>query len=146
LNRPDLTAEVMRGDWYATGDVASIDADGFITITGRTSRFSKIGGEMVPHVGVEAALRKALGDDNHETQLAVTAVHDDRRGERIVVLHTGLPLPPADICRAMLAGGLPPLWAPSPDSFRQVAAIPLLGTGKLDLAQLKEVAEREFGS
>jgi acyl-[acyl-carrier-protein]-phospholipid O-acyltransferase/long-chain-fatty-acid--[acyl-carrier-protein] ligase len=146
LNRPDLTAEVMRGDWYITGDVASIDADGFITITGRTSRFSKIGGEMVPHVGVEAAVRQALGDDNHETQLAVTAVHDDRRGERIVVLHTGLSLPPADICRAMVAVGLPPLWVPSPDSFRQVAAIPLLGTGKLDLTRLREVAEKEFGA
>ncbi len=145
LNRPDLTAEVMRGDWYVTGDVASIDSDGFITITGRTSRFSKIGGEMVPHMGVETALRKALGDDDHETQLAVTAVHDDRRGERIVVLHTGLQLPPTDICRAMIAGGLPPLWVPSPDSFRQVAAIPLLGTGKLDLARLREVAEKEFG-
>jgi acyl-[acyl-carrier-protein]-phospholipid O-acyltransferase/long-chain-fatty-acid--[acyl-carrier-protein] ligase len=146
LNRPDLTAEVMRGDWYITGDVATIDADGFIRITGRTSRFSKIGGEMVPHVGVEAAVRKAIDDDDHETQLAVTAIHDDRRGERIVVLHTGLRLPPSEICRAMLAGGLPPLWVPSPDSFRQVAAIPLLGTGKLDLAKLKEVAEREFGS
>jgi acyl-[acyl-carrier-protein]-phospholipid O-acyltransferase/long-chain-fatty-acid--[acyl-carrier-protein] ligase len=146
LNRHDLTAEVMHGDWYITGDVASIDADGFIAITGRTSRFSKIGGEMVPHVGVEAALRKALGDDDHEAQLAVIAIHDDRRGERIVVLHTGLRLPPADICRAMVAGGLPPLWVPSPDSFRQVAAIPLLGTGKLDLTTLREVAEREFGS
>ncbi len=144
LNRPDLTAEVMRGDWYITGDVAAIDADGFITITGRTSRFSKIGGEMVPHVGVEAAVRKAIGDDNHETQLAVTAVYDDRRGERIVVLHTGLSLPPSDICHAMLSGGLPPLWVPSPDSFRQVAEIPLLGTGKLDLMRLKELAEQEF--
>ena len=77
LNRPDLTAEVMRGDWYVTGDVAAIDDDGFITITGRTSRFSKIGGEMVPHIGVEAAVRKAVGDDDHEAQLAVTAVADD---------------------------------------------------------------------
>jgi acyl-[acyl-carrier-protein]-phospholipid O-acyltransferase/long-chain-fatty-acid--[acyl-carrier-protein] ligase len=149
LNRPDLTADVMRGDWYITGDVASIDAEGFITITGRTSRFSKIGGEMVPHLGVEAAVRNVLADqshnDDHETQLAVTAIHDERRGERIVVLHTGLPLPPADICRAMVADGLPPLWIPSPDSFRQVAAIPLLGTGKLDLTRLREVAEKQFG-
>ncbi len=144
LNRPDLTAEVMRGEWYVTGDVAAIDDDGFITITGRTSRFSKIGGEMVPHIGVEAAVRKAIGDDDHEAQLAVTAIADDRRGERIIVLHTGLRLPPTDICRAMVAGGVPPLWVPSPDSFRQVAAIPLLGTGKLDLKELKELAEREF--
>lgn len=144
LSRPDLTAEVMRGDWYVTGDVAVIDADGFITITGRTSRFSKIGGEMVPHIGVEAAVRKAIGDDDHETQLAVTAVCDVSRGERLVVLHTGLRLPPLDICRAMVSGGVPPLWVPSPDSFRQVAAIPLLGTGKLDLTGLKELAVREF--
>ncbi len=144
LDRPDLTAEVMRGDWYVTGDVATIDADGFITITGRTSRFSKIGGEMVPHIGVEAAVHKAVGDDDHEAHLAVTAVADDTRGERLVVLHTGLRLAPVDICRAMVAGGVPPLWVPSPDSFRQVATIPLLGTGKLDLAGLKELAEREF--
>jgi acyl-[acyl-carrier-protein]-phospholipid O-acyltransferase/long-chain-fatty-acid--[acyl-carrier-protein] ligase len=144
LKRPDLTAEVMCGDWYITGDVAAIDADGFITITGRTSRFSKIGGEMVPHIGVEAAVRKALADDDHEAFLAVTAVHDDSRGERLVVLHTGLRLSPVEICRAMVAGGVPPLWVPSPDSFRQVAAIPLLGTGKLDLTRLKEAAEKEF--
>jgi acyl-[acyl-carrier-protein]-phospholipid O-acyltransferase/long-chain-fatty-acid--[acyl-carrier-protein] ligase len=144
LNRPDLTAEVMRGEWYVTGDVAAIDADGFIAITGRTSRFSKIGGEMVPHIGVEAAVRKSIGDGDNEAQLAVTAVADDSRGERLVVLHTGLRLAPADICRAMVAGGVPPLWVPSPDSFRQVAELPLLGTGKLDLAGLKELAAREF--
>ena len=50
LNRPDLTAEVMRGDWYVTGDLATIDEDNYISITGRISRFSKIGGEMVPHL------------------------------------------------------------------------------------------------
>ncbi len=144
LNRPDLTADVMRGDWYVTGDVATIDADGFITITGRINRFSKIGGEMVPHIGVEAALRAALGDDDHEAHLAVTAVPDDTRGERIIVLHTGLCLSPPEICRAMVAGGTPPLWVPSPDSFRQVPVIPLLGTGKVDLAQLKEMAKQEF--
>jgi acyl-[acyl-carrier-protein]-phospholipid O-acyltransferase/long-chain-fatty-acid--[acyl-carrier-protein] ligase len=144
LNRPDLTAEVMRGDWYVTGDVASIDPEGFITITGRTSRFSKIGGEMVPHIGVEAALHKILGGEDIEAHLAVTAVSDDSRGERLVVLHTGLRLSPPEICRAMVAGGVPPLWIPSPDSYRQVAAIPLLGTGKLDLTELKKLAMKEF--
>ncbi len=81
---------------------------------------------------------------DQEVQLAVTAVHDPTRGERLVVLHTGLGLPAAEICRRMLARGLPPLWIPSPDSFRQVASIPQLGTGKLDMSRLKEMAAREF--
>jgi acyl-[acyl-carrier-protein]-phospholipid O-acyltransferase / long-chain-fatty-acid--[acyl-carrier-protein] ligase len=143
LNRPDLTAEVMRGDWYMTGDLAKIDEEDYITITGRISRFSKIGGEMVPHLRVEAAVREVLADD-HDAQLAVTAVHDAARGERLVVLHSGLGMPAAEICRQMLFRGIPPLWVPSPDSFRQVAAIPQLGTGKLDLGRLKEMAETEF--
>ena len=144
LNRPDLTAEVMRGDWYVTGDLATLDEENFITLTGRISRFSKIGGEMVPHVRVEEAIREALSAGDQEVQLAVTAVCDPTRGERIVVLHTGLNTAPMEICRRMAPCGLPPLWIPSPDSFRQVASIPQLGTGKLDMMRLKEMAEREF--
>ncbi len=144
LNRPDLTAEVMRGDWYVTGDLATLDEDNYISITGRISRFSKIGGEMVPHLRVEAAVREVLPAGDQEVQLAVTAVHDPTRGERIVVLHTGLGMPAAEICRQMAARGLPRLWIPSPDSFRQVASIPQLGTGKLDMSRLKEMALREF--
>jgi acyl-[acyl-carrier-protein]-phospholipid O-acyltransferase/long-chain-fatty-acid--[acyl-carrier-protein] ligase len=146
LNRPDLTAEVMRDGWYVTGDVARIDTDGFITITGRISRFSKIGGEMVPHIGVESALHETLSAEDHDAHLAVTAVADATRGERIVVLHTGLRSTAGEICRAMLARGVPPLWIPSPDCFRQVPSLPLLGTGKLDLTRLKELAESEFCS
>src|SRR5678816_2873969 len=56
LNQPERTAEVMRDGWYVTGDIASIDEDGFIFITDRLSRFSKIGGEMVPHLKVEEAV------------------------------------------------------------------------------------------
>jgi acyl-[acyl-carrier-protein]-phospholipid O-acyltransferase/long-chain-fatty-acid--[acyl-carrier-protein] ligase len=144
LNRPDLTAEVMRGEWYVTGDLAMIDDDNFISITGRISRFSKIGGEMVPHLRVEAAVREVLAIGDHESQLAVTAVHDPTRGERLVVLHSGLGMPAVEICRRMVARGIPPLWIPSPDSFRQVASIPQLGTGKLDMTRLNEMAAAEF--
>ena len=144
LNRPDLTAEVMRGEWYVTGDLATLDEDNYITITGRISRFSKIGGEMVPHLRVEAAVREIVSADDQEIQLAITAIHDPARGERLVVLHTGLGMPAAEICRRMVAGGLPPLWIPSPDSFRQVASIPQLGTGKLYMSRLKEMAALEF--
>ncbi len=146
LKRPDLTAEVMRDGWYVTGDLATIDADNYIRITGRISRFSKIGGEMVPHLRVEAALREVLKLDEQELHLAVTALPDATRGERLVVLHTGLAISPAEICKGMIASGVPALWVPSQDSFRQVGAIPLLGTGKLDLARLKEIAAAAFAS
>ena len=110
-----------------TGDVARIDADGFIHITGRLSRFSKIGGEMVPHIRIEEAIRKLLELDEDELRLAVAAVPDEKKGERLVVLHTGLPLSGEDICRRLAQSGLPPLWIPSADSFRQVEAIPGAG-------------------
>ena len=154
LGRPELTAEVIRDGWYVTGDVAQIDTEGFIRITGRMARFSKIGGEMVPHIHVEEAICKVLhcgpgsnddtGDDD-TIELVVTAVAHPKKGERLVVLHTGISQPPEEICRQLLQSGLPPIWTPTPDSFRQVKAIPVLGTGKLDLRAVKDAALKEFG-
>jgi acyl-[acyl-carrier-protein]-phospholipid O-acyltransferase/long-chain-fatty-acid--[acyl-carrier-protein] ligase len=142
--RPDLTAEVIRDGWYITGDVAEIDTDGFIKITGRISRFSKIGGEMVPHIRVEEAICKALSIYQDDLQVVVTSVPDAKKGERLVVLYTELNESPDQICRQLVDDGLPALWIPSTDSFRRVDAIPVLGTGKLDLKRLKEVAEMEL--
>jgi acyl-[acyl-carrier-protein]-phospholipid O-acyltransferase/long-chain-fatty-acid--[acyl-carrier-protein] ligase len=140
LDEPQLTAQVIRDGWYKTGDVAMIDGEGFLRITGRESRFSKIGGEMVPHLRIEEALNRMLSVDEDRIKLAVTAVPDARRGERLIVLHTGLPQPPEAICRHLASVGLPPLWIPSQDSFFQVESIPVLGTGKVDLKQVKELA------
>jgi acyl-[acyl-carrier-protein]-phospholipid O-acyltransferase/long-chain-fatty-acid--[acyl-carrier-protein] ligase len=162
--RPDLTAEVMRESqkgtslisanvnisdvpfsrWYVTGDVATIDDEGFITITGRISRFSKLAGEMVPHIRVEEAIRQVLQFDEDELKLVVTSAPDPKKGERLVVLYTELSRSPEEICRALIATSLPALWIPSPDSFRHVSAIPVLGTGKLDLKQVKDIALAEF--
>ena len=86
LKRDDLTANVMRDGWYITGDIALVDEDGFLTITDRLSRFSKIGGEMVPHGKVEEALQQAAGTDIQV--FAVTGIPDDRKGEQLAVLHT----------------------------------------------------------
>ncbi|MCE5267110.1 MAG: AMP-binding protein [Planctomycetaceae bacterium] len=130
--------------WYVTGDVAEIDVDGFIKITGRISRFSKLAGEMVPHIRVEEAIAAVLRLDEDDLKVAVTSVPDPKKGERLIVLYTEMARSPEEICRALAAGGLPPLWIPSPDSFRRVAALPLLGTGKLDLKRVKEVALAEF--
>lgn len=138
--RPDLTANVMRGEWYVTGDVAEIDAEGFIFITGRINRFSKIGGEMVPHIRIEEAIIETLGLDAEETRIAVTAVPDAAKGERLVILYTDIPFEPAEICRRLKERGLPALWIPSPDSFFRVEAIPVLGSGKLALKDIKDLA------
>jgi len=146
LNRPDLTAESIVDGWYCTGDVAQIDNDGFITLTGRMSRFSKIGGEMIPHIQIEEALTSILNEKNYDEQkVAVTAVPDPKRGERLVVLHTELDDSPAELCKKLRDLGLPNLYVPSEDSFFQVDAIPILGSGKLDLKKMKEVALQAAG-
>jgi acyl-[acyl-carrier-protein]-phospholipid O-acyltransferase/long-chain-fatty-acid--[acyl-carrier-protein] ligase len=147
MDMPEETAKVLRNGWYVTGDVGFIDEDGFIHITGRQSRFSKIGGEMVPHVRIEEVLVEVLHlEDEEDIRLAVTGVPDPRKGERVVVLHTGLDESPEAVCRKLAAAGLPPLWIPSPESFCQVESLPLLGSGKLDLKQLKEMALERFAA
>jgi len=140
LEQPEATATVIRDGWYVTGDMAMIDADGFIRITDRLSRFSKVGGEMVPHLGVEEAIQKVLADTGDVRPLAVTGIPDSKKGERLIVVHTGLGQPVAQVVKELAHAGLPPLWIPSPDSFVQVDELPLLGTGKLDLRKLRQIA------
>ena len=154
LGRDDLTAEVVQDGWYKTGDVALIDKDGFIKITGRMSRFSKIGGEMVPHIKVEEAINEILGTESDDSDedgeggiaAAVTSVPDPKKGERLIVLHTELSKPVEEIIKALSSEhGLPNIFIPSAESFIQVDDIPILGTGKLDLKGLKTKAEELTG-
>ena len=141
LGRPDATAEAIRDGWYVTGDVAVIDEDGFIEIVGRESRFAKIGGEMVPHVTVEEALTRLIGTDEEGAPRAVVvSVPDPARGERLVVVHTAIKQTPDEIRQGLAAAGLPNLFIPSGDSFVQVDRLPVIGTGKLDLKRVKEIA------
>jgi acyl-[acyl-carrier-protein]-phospholipid O-acyltransferase/long-chain-fatty-acid--[acyl-carrier-protein] ligase len=145
MNNPEATAKVMHNGWYITGDIAKLDTDGFIYITGRLSRFSKIGGEMVPHLKIEEALHDIVGDnENGDIRAVVTAVPDERKGERLVVIHTKLDLAPSEICRRLQSSGLPNLWIPGPDSFVEVEAIPILGSGKVDLKGVSDVAKHHF--
>jgi acyl-[acyl-carrier-protein]-phospholipid O-acyltransferase/long-chain-fatty-acid--[acyl-carrier-protein] ligase len=141
LGEPEKTRQVIWEDgWYITGDVAKLDDDGFITITDRLSRFSKIAGEMVSHVHVEEALHRALG--TLETRLVVTSVSDDLKGERFVVLHTELGMSVDDLLKRLRDSGLPPLWVPRREHFYRVESLPIMGSGKLDLRLLKETAQR----
>lgn len=138
LKRDDLTANVMRDGWYITGDIALVDDDGFLTITDRLSRFSKIGGEMVPHGKVEEALQQAAGTDIQV--FAVTGIPDDRKGEQLAVLHTLEESRIPEILEKLMATGLPNLFMPARGSFVKVEALPVLGTGKMDLRRLKQIA------
>jgi acyl-[acyl-carrier-protein]-phospholipid O-acyltransferase/long-chain-fatty-acid--[acyl-carrier-protein] ligase len=141
LHQPEKSAEVIQDGWYQTGDVAVIDGEGFIHITGRESRFSKIGGEMVPHVRIEEELEKIAGPaDDGKLQVAVAAVPDEKKGERLVVLHTKLSKSIDELRKGLTEAGLPNLFIPAADSFYQVPELPILGTGKLDLRGIKTLA------
>ena len=140
LGQPDKTAEVLRDGWYCTGDIACLDEDGFLQITGRLSRFSKIGGEMVPHLKVEEKLHELINAS--EQTFVVAGVPDEKKGERLVVLHKLKDEELPDCLEKLNACDLPNLWKPKADAFHRIDNFPLLGTGKLDLRGVKEVAAR----
>lgn len=137
LNQPERTADVLRDGWYITGDIAMLDAEGFLRITDRLSRFSKVGGEMVPHLRIEEAL-----DD---MPCAVTGVPDEHRGERLVLLYARPDLSPSEVWQRLAGTPLPRLWIPKRENIYCVDALPQLGTGKLDLRGVKLAAERLAG-
>ena len=138
LNDPEQTARVIRDGYYDTGDIARIDEAGYVYITGRASRFSKIGGEMVPHELVEQAI--AAIRNSEEREVAVTGRSDSKRGERLVVFYTPDDLDPTEIVARLRERNLPNLWIPKTEDFIRIPALPLLGSGKLDLGRLRELA------
>jgi acyl-[acyl-carrier-protein]-phospholipid O-acyltransferase/long-chain-fatty-acid--[acyl-carrier-protein] ligase len=141
LHQPERTAEVFRDGWYNTGDIALLDDEGFLRITDRLSRFSKIAGEMVPHLKVEEAILNVLGD----AQCVVTGIPDDTRGERLVALYVHPTLTPAELYQQLSDADLPRLWIPKRENLYPVDALPQLGTGKLDLRAVRHRAQHLAG-
>jgi acyl-[acyl-carrier-protein]-phospholipid O-acyltransferase / long-chain-fatty-acid--[acyl-carrier-protein] ligase len=144
LHNPDATSRVVKDGWYCTGDLGYVDPDGFLKITDRLSRFSKIGGEMVPHLNLESMIMELAGVDEH--QIAVTGVPDAKSGERLCVLYTELGIPVQEIFQRLNEASLPKLWIPAARDFVHVEEIPITSTGKVDLKKLKELALNSYAT
>jgi len=137
LNDPQRTAEVVKDGWFKTGDLGRFDEDGFLYIEGRLSRFSKIGGEMVPHETIETKVREVMKISSDEQSIAVTGVPDEAKGEALVLLST-VEIDIARLRTELSAIGIPNLWIPK--RLIRVEAIPTLASGKLDLKALRKAA------
>jgi acyl-[acyl-carrier-protein]-phospholipid O-acyltransferase/long-chain-fatty-acid--[acyl-carrier-protein] ligase len=140
LDDPQRTGEVLQEGWLKTGDLARFDEDGFLFIEGRLSRFSKIGGEMVPHETVEQKVAAALAlSPEGERVIAIASVADEQKGETLVLL-AAIPIDQATLRTQLQQAGVPNLWIPK--TIRRVEKIPVLATGKLDLRGCAELAAR----
>ncbi len=139
-NQPEKTAEAIRDGWYVTGDIAAVDEDGFVEITDRLSRFSKIGGEMVPHMLVERRLAELSGEP--EAQFLVLSLPDEKKGEKLAVLYYNLRQPPDQLLARLAASDMPKLWVPDRRMFVPVDEWPTLASGKVDTVKAKAVARR----
>ena len=137
LNDRVRSAEVLRDDWFKTGDLGRFDEDGFLFIEGRLSRFSKIGGEMVPHEMVEEKIMTVMNLNGQATRtIAVMSVPDETKGEALVLL-SSVEIDVQQLRAALREAEVPNLWVPR--TIRRVEAIPVLASGKLNLGKCKEL-------
>ncbi|TCI03656.1 acyl-[ACP]--phospholipid O-acyltransferase [Corallincola luteus] len=141
LNDPERTADaVVEIDgirWYKTGDKGWLDEDGFLTVVDRYSRFAKIAGEMVSLSAVETSLSELLSPQFPELSLAVVAIADERKGERLVVL-VDQDISLTELRQQCKTGELNNLFLPA--AVIKVDGLPTLGSGKIDYQQVKALA------
>ena len=138
LHDPKRTVEVLHDGWLKTGDIARFDEDGFLYIEGRVSRFSKIGGEMVPHEAIEQKIVDLLDlSGRDERPIAVVGVQDEAKGEALVLL-SAVDIDLAELRKKLQDAGVPNLWIPK--HIQRIEAIPVLASGKLDLKKCQQRA------
>jgi acyl-[acyl-carrier-protein]-phospholipid O-acyltransferase/long-chain-fatty-acid--[acyl-carrier-protein] ligase len=139
IGDPEKTASVIKEidgtRWYVTGDKGRIDEDGFLTIVDRYSRFAKVGGEMVSLGLVEGEITKVLDE---ESQVAVVALPDVKKGEKLVLLLEG-DMEVDALKEKIKVLDMNPLFVPN--EYYKVEALPKLGTGKADFKGAKKLAE-----
>ena len=139
LGNPEKSKEVLQGAWFKTGDIGRLDEDGFLYIEGRLSRFSKIGGEMIPHETVESYLNNALEfGASDERKLAIVGIPDEAKGEALVMLCVDADLDFDALRKHLIAEGIPSLWVPK--KWIHVETIPSLASGKLDIKGCQDLA------
>ncbi len=126
---PDAKFQALGG-WYDTGDMVRVDEDNFAFILGRLKRFAKISGEMVSLTAVEEAFAGAFPQFGARCEVAVIAVHDEDKGEKLIAISNEAKLTLDDLRQAVKAKGLTNLCVPR--ELRAVKEIPKLGTGKVD--------------
>ncbi len=136
LGDPERTAQSLVDGYYSTGDLVCVDSEGFLQIVDRLARFSKIAGEMVPHLKIEETIHDIFGDQ----PCVVIGIPDDQRGDRLTLLYTQSDITPDQLWRRLSESDLPRLWIPKRESMYLVDNIPTLGTGKLDLRAIKAKA------
>jgi acyl-[acyl-carrier-protein]-phospholipid O-acyltransferase/long-chain-fatty-acid--[acyl-carrier-protein] ligase len=134
--RPDQPGVVqpLPDGWHDTGDVVSVDKEGYIAIRGRLKRFAKIGGEMVSLAVVENCASAIWPDHMH----AAVALADDRKGEQIILVTDAPQANRGEMIAWARNHGVPELAVPR--QIVQTTSVPVLGTGKTDYVRVKDLA------
>ena len=151
LDDEQATQECTRGAWFCTGDIGKMDTDGMLTILGRRTRFSKIGGEMISHEHVEQVLTRVLkitpaAPGTPSRRIAVIGVPDSAKGEKLILLSTVHKIThPHDLITiryGIMNEGYPALWCP--DRIIPILSIPELTNGKLNYPLCYKIATEQL--
>ncbi len=138
---PDRPGELQApaDGWHDTGDIVSVDREGFIAIRGRAKRFAKIGGEMVSLGAVEMLVQALWPEEHH----AAVSVPDKRKGERIILVTTAEQADAKALRQYGKKAGANELMVP--DGIVKIESMPLLGSGKTDYAAARRIALEKLG-